>query len=57
DRAEGAEASLEGGLSRLTLTGSQNPGDSEDEQDPHYINPEISSPSSATSILLLNSVQ
>ncbi|XP_012726368.2 SH3 domain-binding protein 5 [Fundulus heteroclitus] len=56
DRAEGAEASVEGGLSKLTLTGSQNPGDSEDEQDPHYINPEISSPSSATSILLLNGV-
>ncbi|KAM4725927.1 SH3 domain-binding protein 5-like [Anableps anableps] len=56
DRAEGAEASLEGGLGKLTLTVSQNPGDSEDEEDPHYINPELTSPSGATSILLLNSV-
>uniref|UniRef100_A0A3B3UL95 SH3 domain-binding protein 5 n=1 Tax=Poecilia latipinna TaxID=48699 RepID=A0A3B3UL95_9TELE len=56
DRAEGAEASIEGGLSKLTLTASQNPGESEDEEDPHYINPELTSPSSAASILLLNGV-
>ncbi|XP_040908691.1 SH3 domain-binding protein 5 [Toxotes jaculatrix] len=56
DRAEGAEATLEAGLSKLTLTITQKQGDSGDEQDPHYINPEISSPSSATAILLLNSV-
>ncbi|XP_026156400.1 SH3 domain-binding protein 5 [Mastacembelus armatus] len=53
DRAEGAEATLEAGLNKLTLTLSQKQeGDSGDEQDPHYINPEISTP-----ILLLNSVQ
>ncbi|XP_059205096.1 SH3 domain-binding protein 5-like [Centropristis striata] len=57
DRAEGAEATLEAGLNKLTLTVSQKQeGDSGDEQDPHFINPEISSPSSSTSILLLNSV-
>ncbi|XP_035489422.1 SH3 domain-binding protein 5 [Scophthalmus maximus] len=56
DRAEGAEATLEAGLSKLTLTVAQKQGDSGDEQDPHYINPEITSPSSATAILHLNSV-
>ncbi|KAM7383937.1 hypothetical protein PAMA_011341 [Pampus argenteus] len=57
DRAEGAEATLEAGLNKLTLTVAQKQeGDSEDEQDPHYTSPEISSPSSATTILLLNSV-
>lgn len=57
DRAEGAEATLETGLNKLTLTVAQKEeGDSGDEQDPHYINPEISSPSAATAILLLNSV-
>ncbi|XP_075969046.1 SH3 domain-binding protein 5-like [Anarhichas minor] len=57
DRAEGAEAALEAGLNKLTLTGApKQEGDSGDEQDPHVINPEISSPSSATTILLLNSV-
>ncbi|XP_071356351.1 SH3 domain-binding protein 5-like [Trachinotus anak] len=56
DRAEGAEATLEAGLNKLTLTVTHKQGDSGDEQDPHLINPEISSPSSATSILLLNSV-
>lgn len=56
DRAEGAEATLEAGLNKLTLTVAHKQGDSGDEQDPHYINPEISSPSSATTILLLNSV-
>uniref|UniRef100_A0A3B5KWR3 SH3 domain-binding protein 5 n=1 Tax=Xiphophorus couchianus TaxID=32473 RepID=A0A3B5KWR3_9TELE len=56
DRAEGAEASLEGGLRKLALTASRNPGESEDEEDPHYINPELTSPSSAASVLLLNGV-
>ncbi|XP_010748666.2 SH3 domain-binding protein 5 isoform X1 [Larimichthys crocea] len=57
DRAEGAEATLETGLNKLSLTVAQKEeGDSGDEQDPHYINPEISSPSAATAILLLNSV-
>ncbi|XP_023284349.1 SH3 domain-binding protein 5-like [Seriola lalandi dorsalis] len=56
DRAEGAEATLEAGLNKLTLTVKNKQGDSEDEQDPHYINPEISSPSTATTVLLLNSV-
>uniref|UniRef100_A0A3Q3JZQ0 SH3 domain-binding protein 5 n=1 Tax=Monopterus albus TaxID=43700 RepID=A0A3Q3JZQ0_MONAL len=57
DRAKGAEARLEDGLNRLTLTVAQKQeGDSGDEQDPHYINPEISSPSSPTAVLLLNSI-
>ncbi|XP_038156303.1 SH3 domain-binding protein 5 [Cyprinodon tularosa] len=56
DRAEGAEAALEGGLSRLTLSAPPISADSEEDRDPHYINPEITSPSSATSILLLNGV-
>ncbi|XP_076610250.1 SH3 domain-binding protein 5-like [Chaetodon auriga] len=66
DRAEGAEATLEAGLNKLTFTVAQKEEEEEeeeeegagsgDEQDPHYINPEISSPSSATAILLLNSV-
>lgn len=57
DRAEGAEAALEAGLNKLALTVAQNEEeDSGDEQDPHYVNPEISPPSSATAILLLNSV-
>lgn len=57
DRAEGAEATLEAGLNKLTLTVAQKQdGDSEDEQDPLYMNPDISSPSPATTILLLNSV-
>lgn len=54
DRAEGAEASLEGGVSKLTLTVPPSPEDEDD--DPHYINPELTSPSAATSVLLLNSV-
>ncbi|KAK5855359.1 hypothetical protein PBY51_005462 [Eleginops maclovinus] len=55
DRAEGAEATLEAGLNKLTLTVAQKQeeGDSGEEQDPHLINPEMSSPSS---VLLLNSV-
>lgn len=57
DRAEGAEATVEAGLNRLTLTVAQKEeGDSEDERDPCCINPEISSPGSAATILLLNSV-
>ncbi|KAM4538898.1 SH3 domain-binding protein 5-like [Odontesthes bonariensis] len=56
DRAEGAESTLEAGLNKLTLTVTQKEEDSEDEQDPHYTDPEDSSPSSATTILLLNSV-
>lgn len=57
DRAEGAEATLEASLNKLTLTVAQKQEeDSGDEQDPHFINPELSSPSSATNILLLNSV-
>nr|XP_019946387.1 PREDICTED: SH3 domain-binding protein 5-like [Paralichthys olivaceus] len=56
DRAEGAEATLEAGLSKLTLTVAQKQGDSGDEQDPQYINPETASSSSASAILLLNSV-
>uniref|UniRef100_A0A8C4GRM0 SH3 domain-binding protein 5 n=1 Tax=Dicentrarchus labrax TaxID=13489 RepID=A0A8C4GRM0_DICLA len=57
DRAEGAEATLEAGLNKLTFTvAKKEEGDSGDEQDPHFVNPEISSPNSATAILLLNSV-
>lgn len=57
DRAEGAEATIEAGLNKLTLTVAQKQeGDSGDEQDSHFISPEISSPSSANTILLLNSV-
>ncbi|XP_068189110.1 SH3 domain-binding protein 5-like [Antennarius striatus] len=56
DRAEGAEAALEAGLNKLTLTVAQKEDEySGDEQDPHYV-PEISSPGSAAAILLLNSV-
>ncbi|XP_034747859.1 SH3 domain-binding protein 5-like isoform X2 [Etheostoma cragini] len=56
DRAEGAEATLEAGLNKLTLTVAQKQeGDSGDEQDADFINPETSTPSSATTILLLNS--
>ncbi|KAM3596129.1 uncharacterized protein V6R79_008605 [Siganus canaliculatus] len=57
DRADGAEATLEAGLNKLTLTVAQKEKeDSEDEPDPHYINPEIPSASSATTILLVNGV-
>uniref|UniRef100_A0A665TB67 SH3 domain-binding protein 5 n=1 Tax=Echeneis naucrates TaxID=173247 RepID=A0A665TB67_ECHNA len=56
DRAEGAEATLEAGLNKLTLTVTHKQGDSGDKQDPHYTNPETSSPSSATAILVVNSV-
>lgn len=52
DRAEGAEATLEAGLNKLTLTVAQKEeGDSGDDQDPQYMDPNVSSP-----ILLLNSV-
>lgn len=51
DRAEGAEATLEAGLNKLTLTVAQKEeGDSGDDQDPQYTDPDISSP------ILLNSV-
>ncbi|KAK1880061.1 SH3 domain-binding protein 5 [Dissostichus eleginoides] len=55
ERAEGAEATLEAGLNKLTLTVAQKQeeGDTGEEQEPHLMNPEISSPSS---VLLLNSV-
>ncbi|XP_067362607.1 SH3 domain-binding protein 5-like isoform X1 [Channa argus] len=53
DRAEGAEAALEAGLNKLTFTAAiEQDVDSGDERDPSYINPEISSASSATTILL-----
>ncbi|XP_060948879.1 SH3 domain-binding protein 5 [Limanda limanda] len=56
DRAEGAEATLEAGLSKLTLTVAQKQGHSGDEQDPQYINPEVASSSSDSGIVLLDSV-
>lgn len=52
DRAEGAEVTLEAGLNKLTLAAAEK-GDSGDEQDPHYTNPELSTPAT---VLLLNSV-
>lgn len=56
DRAEGAEATLESSLNKLTLTVAQEEeGDSGDERDARYMNPELSSPA-ANSLLLLNSV-
>lgn len=56
DRAEGAEATLESSLNKLTLTVAQEEeGDSGDDRDAHYMNPELSSPN-ASSLLLLNSV-
>ncbi|KAM6973987.1 SH3 domain-binding protein 5-like [Tautogolabrus adspersus] len=56
DRAEGAEAKLEAGLTKLTLTVAQQEGDAGEEQDPSHMNPEMSSSSPATTILILNSV-
>ncbi|CAN9503788.1 unnamed protein product [Ophioblennius macclurei] len=57
DRAEGAEATLEAGLKKLAVTVAQKEEeDSTDEQDPHYADPEISSPGSAAAVLLLNGV-
>lgn len=57
DRAEGAEATLESSLNKLTLTVAQEEeeGDSGDDRDARYMNPELSSPA-ASSLLLLNSV-
>ncbi|XP_013876555.1 SH3 domain-binding protein 5 [Austrofundulus limnaeus] len=52
DRAEGAEVTVEDSLNKLTLNVAQKQEDSDDEEDPHSINPEINSPSSAVSILL-----
>ncbi|XP_034560013.1 SH3 domain-binding protein 5 isoform X1 [Notolabrus celidotus] len=57
DRAEGAEAALEAGLNKLTLTVvKKQEENSGEEQDPPYMNSDISSSSPATTILLLNSV-
>ncbi|XP_041868581.1 SH3 domain-binding protein 5-like [Melanotaenia boesemani] len=56
DRAEGAEATLEVGLNKLSLTVAQKQEDSEVEQAPHCTDPDISSQSSTTTILLLSSV-
>lgn len=56
DRAEGAEATLESSLNKLTLTVAQEEeGDSGDDQDPPDMNPEHSS-SATNSLLLLNGV-
>lgn len=56
DRAEGAEATLESSLNKLTLTVAlEEEGDSGDDQDARYMKPELSSPA-ANSLLLLNSV-
>ncbi|KAM9384710.1 SH3 domain-binding protein 5-like [Pholidichthys leucotaenia] len=57
DRAEGAETTLEDGLNKLTLNiADKEDADSGNEEDPHYINPEITSPTAATAILLFNGV-
>lgn len=57
DRAEGAEAALQVGLNKLTLTVAPTEDeDSGNEQGPRYAHPEIAPPSSATPILLVNSV-
>ncbi|KAM9838445.1 SH3 domain-binding protein 5-like [Aulostomus maculatus] len=62
DRAEGAEASLEAGLNKLALTAAQKEegggeaADPGDEPEPGYTTPDLSSPGSAATILLLNSI-
>lgn len=59
DRAEGAEAALEAGLKKLTLTVSNNQTeDSADEHsdDPGYVSPDVPLSNTPTAILLLNSV-
>lgn len=54
DRAEGAEATLEASLSKLTFTAAQEQEEDQGEgQDPDCTGPELSSP---TAILLLNSI-
>ncbi|KAF7654441.1 hypothetical protein LDENG_00069510 [Lucifuga dentata] len=55
DRAEGAEAMLEAGLNKLSLTVAQNQEEDSGDEDPFNMNPNISSPTPAT-ILLLNGV-
>lgn len=56
DRAEGAEATLESSLNKLSLAVAQEEeGDSGDERDARYVNPELSAPA-ANALLLLNSV-
>ncbi|KAM3858639.1 SH3 domain-binding protein 5-like [Diretmus argenteus] len=55
DRAEGAEATLEAGLTQLSLTVAQGQ-DSGDERDSYNTSPEIPGPSPAATVLLLNSV-
>ncbi|XP_071394793.1 SH3 domain-binding protein 5 [Centroberyx affinis] len=55
DRAEGAEATLEAGLNKLTLTAAHKQ-DSGDEQDSYNTSAELPSPGPAATILLLNSV-
>ncbi|XP_029919038.1 SH3 domain-binding protein 5 [Myripristis murdjan] len=54
DRAEGAEATLEAGLNKLTLTVAHKQ-DSGDEQDSYTMSPEIAPATPAAPILLLNS--
>ncbi|KAM9738223.1 SH3 domain-binding protein 5-like [Menidia menidia] len=54
DRAEGAEASLEAGLNRLTMTVTQKPEES--DPDPHVPEREDCPPASTSTALLVNSV-
>ncbi|KAM6899255.1 LOW QUALITY PROTEIN: SH3 domain-binding protein 5-like [Xenentodon cancila] len=54
DRAEGAEATVEDSLNKLTLSVAQTQEDS--EQDSQFTDPEISSPGSAATVLLFNGV-
>lgn len=57
DRAEGAEATLEAGLKKLTLAvARKQDADSSDERDPRYGDPDVSPPGTAATILLLNGV-
>lgn len=59
ERAEGAEAALETGLKKLTLTVSnKHTEDSGDEhsEDPGYVSPDVPPSNSPTAILLLNTV-
>uniref|UniRef100_A0A3P8VKH5 SH3 domain-binding protein 5 n=1 Tax=Cynoglossus semilaevis TaxID=244447 RepID=A0A3P8VKH5_CYNSE len=56
NRAEGAEAALEDGVNKLTVTVSEEQKEKEDDPEAHDADSEITPPSEATTILLLNSV-
>ncbi|XP_076006099.1 SH3 domain-binding protein 5 [Genypterus blacodes] len=56
DRAEGAEAALEAGLNKLSLTVAQKQKQDSGDEDPYTMSPEGPSPDPAPTILLLNTV-